>query len=97
MQKYFVKHKLSVEDITYLSDSDSRNIIEQGKLKIEEYIEIETYERRFLAQISDILPASVEVQIIEDLGERESEHIPDITIIQSLSNDTKFNYCIKRA
>ena len=97
MQKYFVKHKLSVEDITYLSDSDSRNIIEQGKLKIEEYIEIETYERRFLAQISDILPASVEVQIIEDLGERESEHIPDITIIQSLSNDTKFNYFIEKS
>ncbi len=97
MQKFFVKHKLSVEDITYLSDSDSRNIIEEGKLKIEDYIEIETYERKFLAQISDILPASVEVQIVEDLGERESEHIPDITIIQSLSNDTKFNYFIEKS
>ena len=97
MQKFFVKHKLSVEDITYLSDSDSRNIIEEGKLKIEDYIEVETYERRYLAQISDILPASVEVEIIEDLGERESEHIPDITIIQSLSNDTKFNYFIEKS
>jgi len=97
MQKFFVKHKLSVEDITYLSDSDSRNIIEEGKLKIEDYIEIETYERKFLAQISDILPASVEVQIVEDLGERESEHLPDITIIQSLSNDTKFNYFIEKS
>lgn len=97
MQKFFVKHKLSVEDITHLSDSDSKNIIEKGKLQIEDYIEIETYEKRFLAQISDILPASVEIQIVEDLGERKSDFIPNITIIQSLSNDSKFNYFIEKS
>jgi len=97
MQKFFVKHKLSVEDITHLSDSDSRNIIKKGELNIENYIEIETYEKRFLAQISDILPASVEIEIIEDLGKRETEHIPDITIIQSLSNDSKFTYFIEKS
>ncbi len=97
MQKFFVRHKLSVEDITYLSDSDSRNIIEKGDLDIEEYIKIETYEKVFLAQITDIQPASVEIQIVEELGERESPFTPDITIVQSLSNDSKFTYFIEKS
>lgn len=97
MQKYFVKHKLSVEDIAHLSDSDSRNIIEKGKLNIEDYIEIQTYEKRFIAQITDIQPNSVEVQIVEELGERGSDFIPSISIIQSLSNDSKFTYFIEKS
>lgn len=97
MQKFFIKHKLSVEDITYLSDSDSRNIIQKGYLDIEDPIEIETYEKIFLAQITDIKPSSVEVQILKELGERETTFTPDITIIQSLSNDTKFNYFIEKS
>ena len=97
MQKFFVKHKLSVDDITHLPDSDSRNIIEKGELGIEDYIEIETYERRFLAQITDIHTNSIEIHIIEDLGERESDFVPSITIIQSLSNDSKFNYFIEKS
>lgn len=97
MQKFFIKHKLSVEDITYLSDSDSRNIIEKGDLNIEEYIEIETYEKRFLAQITEIKTNSVEVQIVEELGERESSFVPNITMIQSLSNDSKFTYFIEKS
>ncbi len=97
MQKFFVKHKLSVEDITHLSDSDSRNIIEKGDLHLEDYIEIETYEERFLAQITDILPNTIEIQIIENLGERVSSFIPSITIIQSLSNDSKFTFFIEKS
>ena len=97
MQKFFVKHKLSVDDITHLSDSDSRNILERDTLHIEDYIEIETYERRFLAQITDIQKNSVEIHILEDLGERESDFVPSVTIIQSLSNDSKFNYFIEKS
>ena len=97
MQKFFVKHKLSVDDITHLSDSDSRNILERNTLHIEDYIEIETYERRFLAQITDIQKNSVEIHILEDLGERESDFVPSVTIIQSLSNDSKFNYFIEKS
>lgn len=97
MQKFFVKHKLSVDDITHLPDSDSRNIIEKGELHIEDYIEIETYERRFLSQITDIQKNSIEIHIIEDLGERESDFVPSITIIQSLSNDSKFNFFIEKS
>ncbi len=97
MQKFFIKHKLSVDDITHLPDSDSRNIIEKGELGIEDYIEIETYERKFLAQITDIHTNSIEIHIQEDLGERESDFVPSITIIQSLSNDSKFNYFIEKS
>ncbi len=97
MQKYFIKHKLSVDDIAHLSDSDSRNSIAQKLVDIEDVVIIETYEKRFLAQVTDITKNSVEVQIVEDLGERESEYTPDITIIQSLSNDTKFNYFIEKS
>ena len=97
MQKFFVKHKLSIDDIAHLSDSDSRNIIEKGELHIEDYIEIETYERKFLAQITDIQKKSIEIHIVEDLGERESDFIPSITIIQSLSNDSKFNYFLEKS
>lgn len=97
MQKFFIRHKLSLGDITNLSDSDSELIIKEGKYEIEDVIEIETYEKHFYAQITDIKKGSVEVQIVEDLGERKSQYTPSITIIQSLSNDTKFNYFIEKS
>ncbi|NMC09224.1 hypothetical protein GYA44_02765, partial [Candidatus Microgenomates bacterium] len=92
MRKFFVRHKLSVDDITHLSDSDSEIVIAEKVLKIEDPIEVETYEKRYLAQIIDIKKNSVEVMILEELGDRESEYIPSITIVQSLSNDSKFNF-----
>jgi 16S rRNA (uracil1498-N3)-methyltransferase len=97
MQKFFVRHKLSVDDITYLSDSDSELIISERKLDIQDIVKVETYERVFYAQITDITKSSVEIRIVEDLGEREHEYVPSITIIQSLSNDTKFNYFIEKS
>ena len=97
MQKFFIRHKLSVEDITNLSDSDSEIVISEEELNVEDIVKIETYERQFLGQITDITKSTVEIQIVEDLGERESEYIPSITIIQSLSNDTKFNYFIEKS
>ena len=97
MEKFFIRHKLSVEDITNLSDSDSELVISKGELKIQDIVKIETYEREFIGQITDISKSSVEVQIVEDLGEREVEYEPTITIIQSLSNDSKFNYFLEKS
>jgi 16S rRNA (uracil1498-N3)-methyltransferase len=97
MQKFFIRHKLKVGDITNLSDSDSELIRKEGKYNIEDVIEIETYENHFYGQITDITKGSVEIQIVENLGKRETEYIPSITIIQSLSNDTKFNYFIEKS
>lgn len=97
MQKYFVRHKLSVGDITHLSDSDSELVISQGKLNIEDIIQVETYENVFLGQITDMSGNSVEVEILEAQGQRENAYIPSVSIIQSLSNDTKFNYFLEKS
>lgn len=97
MQKFFIRHKLSTGDTTYLSDSDSEIVISEKKLKIEDIVKIETYEKLFYAQVTNITKGSVEVVILEDIGERESEYTPSITIIQSLSNDSKFNYFIEKS
>ncbi len=97
MQKYFVRHKLSVGDITHLSDSDSELIFSQKKLGIEDVVEVETYQNTYLAHITDMQGKSVEVEILEDQGLRENSYIPSITIIQSLSNDSKFNYFVEKS
>jgi 16S rRNA (uracil1498-N3)-methyltransferase len=86
-----------VGDITNLSDSDSEMVIQEKKLEVEDIVEIETYEKLFYAQITDLTKASVEIEIVEEIGERESEYVPNITIIQSLSNDSKFNYFIEKS
>ena len=97
MQKFFIRHNLSIGDITHLSDSDSELIINENKLHIEDPIHLETYEEKYLAQIVDISNKSVEVEILEELGKRENKYEPDITIIQSLSNDSKFTYFIEKS
>ncbi len=97
MQNFFVRHKLTIGDVTHLSDSDSKLILQEKKLNLEDLVQIETYERIFLAQISDMENNSIEVEIMEDLGERKTEYIPSITIIQSLSNDSKFNYFVEKS
>lgn len=97
MQKYFVRHKLSVGDITHLSDSDSELVISRKELKIEDVIEVETYQNTYLAHITDIAGNSVEIEILEDRGVRENSYVPSISIIQSLSNDTKFNYFVEKS
>ncbi|MCK9417544.1 RsmE family RNA methyltransferase, partial [Candidatus Dojkabacteria bacterium] len=97
MQKFFIPHKLKVTDITHLSDSDSEIAIKHNSLDIEDLVEIETYEKVFLAQITDITKSSVEIEIVEDKGERINKIQPSITIIQSLSNDSKFNYFLEKS
>lgn len=97
MQKFFIRHKLTTGDITHLSDSDSELIINEKKLQIEDLVKIETLDKNFLAQITHIENNSVEIEILEDNGMRENPYQPDITIIQSLSNDSKFTYFIEKS
>jgi len=97
MQKFFIPHKLKISDITHLSDSDSELAISQKSLDIEDLIEIETYEKIFLAQITDITKSSIEIEIVEKQGERIDKKQPTITIIQSISNDSKFNYFLEKS
>lgn len=97
MQKYFIPHKLKVGDITHLSDPDSEMIIAQDKLHIEDLVKIDTYEKIFLAQITDISKKSVEAEILEYKGERINKKQPSITIIQSISHDSKFNYFLEKS
>jgi 16S rRNA (uracil1498-N3)-methyltransferase len=97
MQKFFIRHKLITGDITHLSDSDSELVLNENKLNIEDVVHIETLDKKYLAQITDMENNSVEVEILEDLGERENPYQPDITIIQSLSNDSKFTFFIEKS
>ena len=97
MQKYFIRHKLKEGDYTFLSDSDSEIALAKKLLKIEDLLEIETLDKKFIAQVVDIKPASIEVEIIKELGARDTDYKPSITIIQSLSNNSKFSYFIEKS
>lgn len=97
MQTYYIKHKLSIGDITNLSDSDSELVINNSDLDIEDIVNIETYEKIFLARITDISKSSVEVEILEEIGNRENAIEKEIVLIQSLSNGSKFNYFLEKS
>lgn len=96
MNRYFIRHKLSIGDITHLSDSDGEIVKNKTDLDIEDIIEIETYDKIFLAQITDI-DSSIEVEILEEIETKGSYESVDITIIQSLSNDSKFNLFLEKS
>ena len=97
MNRFFIKHKLSIDDVIHLSDSDSELVINQLKLKIEDFIEIETYELIYLGVITDISKTSVEVQIIEELSKKDTQDTFDITVIQSLVGSNKFNFFLEKS
>jgi 16S rRNA (uracil1498-N3)-methyltransferase len=96
MNRYFIRHKLSIGDITHLSDSDGEIVKNKTDLDIEDVIEIETYDKIFLAQITDI-DSSVEIEILEEIESKERMDSVDITVIQSLSNDSKFNLFLEKS
>lgn len=100
MQRFFIRHKVSPEDITHLSDTDSKFIIEQNLLEPESFIEVATVDELFLAQITYIDKNSVEIEIQKKLSNLEPE-IKDvngtITILQAISNDSKFNFFLEKS
>jgi len=97
MNRFFIKHKLSIDDVTHLSDSDSELVINNLKLNIEDFVEIETYEYIYLAVITDISKSSVEIQIVEEIGKKDSKESIGLTIVQSLIGSNKFNYFLEKA
>jgi 16S rRNA (uracil1498-N3)-methyltransferase len=97
MQIYYIPHKLKVGDITHLSDSDSELVISNKTLHEQDLVQIETYNKIYTAQITYIDTSSVEIEILEEIGERQTSKQPSVTIIQSLSNDSKFNYFLEKS
>jgi len=64
---------------------------------VEDIVEIETYEAIYLGIVTDIGKNSVEVEIRELIKNKEKEDVFDITIIQSLTNKSKFNVFLEKA
>ena len=64
---------------------------------MEDIVEIETYEAIYLCIVTDIGKNSVEVEIRELIKNKEKEDVFDITIIQSLTNKSKFNVFLEKA
>lgn len=97
MNRFFIKHKLSINDVTHLSDTDSELVINKLKLKPEHFIEIETYEALFLGIITDTRSKSVEVEILEKISEKKKKDIFDLTVAQSLIGKDKFNFFLEKS
>lgn len=97
MNRFFIKHALEEGDITHLSDKDSALATDAFKLRVEDIIEVENRNAIFLALITDIQKNSVEVEIKEKISDKERLIKNGITIIQSLSNPSKFNYFIEKS
>ena len=98
MQSYFVPHKLKVGNITHLSDKDSEFVILNELLKIEDPVQIETLDGIFLARITHIEKASVEIEVVEKISSKKTKSKGlDITIIQSISGEPKFNFFLEKA
>lgn len=97
MNRFFIKHKLDIDDTAHLSDSDSELVINSIKLKVENFIEVETYDAVYLAVITDISKNSVEVEILEEIEKKEEQNSHDLTILQSLIGDNKFNFFLEKS
>ena len=97
MYKFFVSHKLTEGDITHLSDKDSSFAINSLKIQIEDVLEIESYEAIFLAIVTDIQKNSVEIEIKEKVRDKDRIEDIGITVVQSLSNESKFNYFVEKS
>lgn len=97
MYKFFVNHKLTEGDITHLSDKDSTFAINSLKIQIEDILEIENYESVFHAIVTDIQTNSVEIEIKEKVRDKNRIEDIGITIVQSLSNESKFNYFVEKS
>ncbi len=98
MQTYFIPHKLKVGDITHLSDKDSDFLILKNLHEIEDIIKVSNLEGEFSALITNIEKKSVEVEIVEKTSNIIKQNNGfSITIIQSISNDIKFNFFLEKA
>ncbi len=97
MNRFFIGHPLTEEDIVHLSDKDSAFAIGKLNMKVEDILEIENYQSIYLGTITDINGNSVEVEINRKIEDKEVGSEISITVIQSLSNDSKFNFFLEKA
>lgn len=94
MQNYYIPHKLKEGDITHLADNDSLFAINDG-LREEDIINIQAPNGIFQAIVTFIEKKSIEVQILKLLSELKSEY-SGITIIQGISNSSKFGLFLEK-
>ncbi len=98
MKNYFIPHKLKPGDVTNLSDEDSELIIGNKLHTLEDPIEVSNLEGVFLAIITNIETASVEVEIVKKLRDvKEIDNNYHITLIQSTMHDQKFDFLLEKA
>ncbi len=98
MSNYFIPHKLKVGDITHLSDKDSEFVISKKLFKIEELIQVSNLNGIFWARVTNIGKTSVEIEIVEKISDvKLKKDNFSITVIQSISNDVKFNFFLEKA
>lgn len=97
MKTFFINHKLDIGDITHLSDKDSIFAIKKLNIQLEDVVKVENYQSIFNAIVTDIQKNSIEVEIKELVENKERLDSIDITVVQSLSNDSKFNYFVEKA
>jgi len=101
MRRYYIRHKVKTGDIVHLSDQDSERIIQNKWHREEDFIELEAEGKLFRAQITFIDRASVEVEVFELIQNLATSSPatskPNLKIIQSLSNERKFDYFLEKA
>lgn len=102
MRTIYIPHNLSVGDITHISDRDSDVLINQERIALETPLVVKTPHTTFLARVVFIDKASIEVEIVQELGDNEQD-LPssskslEITILQAASNQTKYLYFLEKA
>lgn len=94
MQNFYIPHKLKEGDITHLADNDSIFAIEDG-LQEEDIINIQAPNGTFQAIVTYIQKNSVEVEILKLLSESKVKY-SGITIIQAISNSSKFGVFLEK-
>ncbi len=96
MQKFYVPHKLSVGDVTNLSDQDSIFAI-SNNIRVDNNVEIDSIDNRYLGVITYINRNNIEVEILEEL-QIEEEKVPyELILIQSLIHTHKYKFVLEKA
>lgn len=99
MRTVHIIHRLKIGDITHLSDRDSDILINQDRVQLEDLVTVTSPSGRFIAAVVFIDSATVEVEIKKQLEDIADEK-PDgnqITVLQAVSNDSKFNLFLEKA
>jgi len=98
MGQYFIPHKLKTGDITYLSDKDSEFVISKKLLQVEDLVKVSTLEGIFWGVVTNMTKVSVEIEIKEKISDIKAKSDDfSLTVIQSLSNDAKFNLFLEKS